>query len=389
LRKRVRLLSILLMILTGLVPTPARAAEFRLLSVEEYLNKMKGGWAGQMIGVSYGAPTEFKACGRTWDAPITWSPEMVENALHQDDIYVELSFLEALEKYGPEITHPQAGRAFAETKFRLWHANKQGRENVQKGIMPPDSGLPANNPHACDIDFQIEADLFGLFNPGLPRSISEQSEIFGRIMNSGDGLYGGIFTAAMYSEAFFEKDMEKIVRYGLRSIPWNSTYARTIRDVLRWHKAYPDDWRKTWVLLQEKWARHPSGQCSSDPKGFNIDASLNGAYVVIGLLYGNRDFEKTIEIATRCGQDSDCNPATAAGILGTLLGYDRIPEKFRSGIPAISRQRFEYVRYSLADLIPACLRMARQNIRRAGGRTESLDGKEYFLIPAQFPAPAR
>ena len=37
---------------------------------------------------------------------------------------------------------------------------------------------------------------------------------------------------------------------------------------------------------------------------FNIDATINSAYIVIGLLYGQGDFAKTMDIATRCGQDS-------------------------------------------------------------------------------------
>ncbi len=56
---------------------------------------------------------------------------------------------------------------------------------------------------------------------------------------------------------------------------------------------------------------------------FNIDAKLNAAYVVMGLLYGNGDFTRTLEISTRAGQDSDCNPSTAGGVLATMIGYDK------------------------------------------------------------------
>lgn len=363
----------------------ASAVQFRQLPVDVYLDKMKGGWAGQMIGVSFGAPTEFKACGKTYDADISWTPDRVSNSLNQDDVYVELSFLEAIEKYGLDITNEQVGKSFAETKFKLWHANKQGRENVQKGIMPPESGSAKNNPHYQDIDLQIEADLFGLINPGLPRSSNAQAEKFGRIMNSGDGLYGGMFIAAMYADAFFENDVEKVIRFGLRAIPAWSVYAQTIRDVVRWHHENPSDWRATWRLVQDKWGAHPSGFCSADPKGFNIDASLNGAYVVMGLLYGNGDFAKTMEIAARCGQDSDCNPANAAGILGTILGYGGIPDEFKSGIPAISGKQFAYVKYTFNDLAPACLKVARENVKRAGGSVKTVDGRKTFFIPVQYP----
>ena len=36
-----------------------------------------------------------------------------------------------------------------------------------------------------------------------------------------------------------------------------------------------------------------------------------------------------MNVATRCGQDADCNPANAAGILGTILGAKRIPAEYR------------------------------------------------------------
>jgi len=373
----------LLVLCLSLVTSLARSAEFRRLPIDVYVDKMKGGWAGQMIGVSYGAPTEFKACGKIYEDPIAWSPDRVDNSLNQDDVYVELSFLDAIERYGLDITYEQMGKAFAETQFNLWHANKVGRENCRNGIMPPESGSPKYNDHYADIDFQIESDLFGLINPGMPVSSNQLCGRFGRIMNSGDGLYGGMFMAAMYTEAFFEKDPLKIVRVGLRAIPPQSVYAKTIRDVIRWRLLYPHDWRKTWAKIQEKYAAHPSGKCSTDPNGFNIDASLNGAYVVVGLLYGEGDLGKTLEISTRCGQDSDCNPANAGGVLCTALGYSAIPEEYKGGIPAISDKNFAFVPYSFNTIIPACEKLARENIKRAGGREEN----GVFLIPVQRPVP--
>ena len=33
---------------------------YRKISVEEYRDKMQGGWIGQIAGVCWGAPTEFR-----------------------------------------------------------------------------------------------------------------------------------------------------------------------------------------------------------------------------------------------------------------------------------------------------------------------------------------
>jgi len=374
-RRRYIVKRVFIMALVGLVFAvgAASGAQYRQL-------------AGQMIGVSYGGPTEFRAQGKIYEKDIpAWRAERVQDSLGQDDVYVEMSFLEAIEKYGLDITYEEAGKSFAETRFPLWHANNEGRKNVRNGIMPPDSGSPKYNPHCDDIDIQIESDLFGLINPGLPRSSNAICDKFGRVMNSGNGLYGGLFISAMYTQAFFERDVGKVVRNALRAIPAWSIYAKTIRDVMLWHKLYPDDWRATWQRVQDKWAAHPSGRCSTDPKGFNIDANLNGAYVVMGLLYGDGDLGKTLEIATRCGQDSDCNPANASGVLCTILGYSGMPDEYKGGISAISDRKFAEVKYTFNSVVPTCLKYARENIKRAGGSSKVVGGREVFLIPVQYP----
>jgi hypothetical protein len=68
-----------------------------------------------------------------------------------------------------------------------------------------------NNPHADDIDFQIEADFAGLMSPGMINASSEISDKIGHIMNYGDGWYGGVFVAAMYTQAFVSNDIKFVV----------------------------------------------------------------------------------------------------------------------------------------------------------------------------------
>ncbi len=79
----------------------ARAAEFRRLPVREYVDKMEAGWLGQMAGVAIGGPTEFKWRGEIIPADRVpkWRPEMI-NQFHQDDLYVEMTFLRTLEVHG-------------------------------------------------------------------------------------------------------------------------------------------------------------------------------------------------------------------------------------------------------------------------------------------------
>lgn len=347
-------------------------------------DKIRGGWAGQMIGVSYGAPTEFRSNGKIIEGKLPWTPERVTNSIKQDDLYVEMTFAETLDRLGLDATTEQLGEAFKDSQYSLWHANAGARRLLNQGIKAPLSGHPKYNLHANDIDFQIEADFIGLMTPGLPQEANKYCNRVGRVMNHGDGLYGGMFVCGMYSAAFFENDPRKVVEQGLVCMPAQSSYARLIRDVLDWAAKNPADWKKTWQLIQQKWDRDdpcPDGAL----RPFNIDARLNGAYIALGLLYGKGDFGRTLEVTTRAGQDSDCNPSNAAGVLGTILGYSRIPEVWKSGIPAIADTKFDYTQSSFNDITRTTVERARKIVTKAGG---SVSGAE-LTIPYQEPsAPA-
>lgn len=352
------------------------------LPIERYLDKLRGAWAGQMAGVCYGAPHEFQSNGKPITGPLgEWTPERIAGAIDQDDIYVEMTFLMSLEKHGLDVTPAEAGADFGASEYELWHANKWGRNNIRAGIMPPLSGHPAYNAHADDIDFQIEADLFGILSPGLPHESNRLCDIFGHIMNYGDGVYGGMFVAGMYAAAYFEdRDVMKVIEAGLDCIPDASLYEQCIRDVIQWHKEAPGDWLNAWHKIESKW--QDDADCGPGD-AFNIDAKLNGAYIVMGLLYGEGDFEKTMEIATRCGQDADCNPSNAAGVLGCMMGYTGIPEAFTSGIPAMAGKKFSYTNYSFESLIPACRSITESIVKAAGGEVS----ETQLSIPRQEPRP--
>ncbi len=197
------------------------------------------------------------------------------------------------------------------------------------------SGHPRYNIHANDIDFQIEADFIGLMSPGLPQESNKYCDRVGRVMNHGDGLYGGMFISGMYTAAFFERDVRRVVAQGLACLPSGSGYARLIKDVLDWSAAYPDDWKKTWQRIEEKWDTEDS--CPDGAlKPFNIDAKLNGAYIALGLLYDRLDFAgrwksrrapgrtRTATRRPRAGSSASCS-ATAGFRMGGRAAFRRWP----------------------------------------------------------------
>ncbi|MBQ0077152.1 MAG: ADP-ribosylglycohydrolase family protein [Bacteroidales bacterium] len=346
------------------------------LGRDALMDKIKGGWAGQTIGVVYGAPTEFKHQGTIIpdSQPIEWRDGIVRYWWDKkpglfDDVYNDLTFAEAFQQMGIDATADSLAMRFAYADYHLAHANQAGRYNVRQGVMPPMSGYWMNNPHADDLDFQIEADFVGLMAPGLMPEAMEISSRVGHIMNSGDGFYGGAFVAGLYSAAFVCDDPAKILDMALEPIPEESTFWQCVNDVRVLHRKYPKDWKRTWFEILKKW-----GADTGCPKGvflsFDIDAKINSAYVAIGLLYGEGDFGKSIEIATRCGQDSDCNPATVGGVLGVARGLSGIPARWREPLEEIWYLDFEGTDVSLDKGSHYSFDQALQFIERAGGKVD-------------------
>ena len=124
-----------------------------------------------------------------------------------DDIYTDLNFVNAFEKHGLAASADSIAHHWSNTAYHLAHANQASRYNILNGIMPPASGHWHNNPHADDIDFQIEADFIGLMAPGMVNKATEIADRVGHVMNSGDGWYGGVFVSALYSLAFVSNDL--------------------------------------------------------------------------------------------------------------------------------------------------------------------------------------
>jgi len=402
----------------------AQEIQYRKLSLEDYEDKVAGGWLGQAIGVLCEQWTEGKWQGEMvpfdledwyrmnpdiprqvymsidtvaaresgdWSEYTTKLRKLASNKQNweiytpvqmsdQDDLYIEFMFLHSIQTYGLDVTGTEIAEEWVKylDPTRIWCANKAAYQNFEKGIWPPLSGHPSNTTWGDAIDFQIEADLFGLISPGLPRVSNAWGDEVGHIMNYGDGVYAGMAMAAMYGEAFFESNPRKLVEYSLLAIPAESGYAEMVRDVIALHDQYPD-WQDAWKELEPKWGKKDGKLVSG------VDVRINGAYIYMGLLYGGGDFWRTMNISMRCGRDSDCNPSSSAGILGTVLGMKGIPEKWAilRDLPIENRAIKDIYPNPIDwdDILDATVEVGKRNILQNGGNIE--DGMIY--IPHRTP----
>lgn len=348
-----------------------------IISKDKLKDKIKGAWAAQTIGVTFGSPIEFQY-NTTYvrnNQRIHWSDssmavEFREKPGTYDDIYMDLTFMQVIEDNGLDAPARTFAESFSNADYKLWFANQTARYNIRNGLTPPASGFWINNPCADDIDFQIEADFAGLMSPGMVNSAIRICDKVGHIMNYGDGYYGGVYVASLYALALVSEnvgDIESIAKEALKAIPAESKFAQCVSDVIKWHSEDPNDWIGTWFKVSRKW-----GTDTGSPLGifrpFNIDAKINAAWVLMGLLYGNGDMTRTLQIAVRCGDDADCNPASAGGILAAIIGYEKIPEFWKKGLDKVEAIPFMGTKISLADAYDMSYRHAEEMITRNGGQ---------------------
>ena len=151
-------------------------------------DKILGGWTGKSYGAIMGEPMEFHAQGNTYNGSLDIHPDAPKIWLHnEDDLYTNMAFLEIMRDKGLNASQDNYADVFRKSKFMLWHANGQARQNLLAGVEPGLSGHPYYSPHADDIDFQIECDFIGIVSPGLSKSSQKIANKVGHLMNYGDG----------------------------------------------------------------------------------------------------------------------------------------------------------------------------------------------------------
>ena len=386
--------KIALSFLSFLLLASGYSNEYVKLSKKDLADKIKGGWAGQIIGCTYGGPTEFKyrqtiipdKVQISWNenSPITTT---IFNGLY-DDLYLDITFMDVLERYGLNAPVAEFQRAVGESNYELWAANRALRFAWLDGFRRGEHTSWKVNPSYNDIDFQIEADFAGLMSPAMPNTAVKFAETVGRSICSADGFYCGAYVAAMYALAFISDDMEYVVEEALKVLPGESRSRKMLSDIIAWHKDNPSDWKGTWQKFEDAYVKKRDNNLG----GIYIHAPYNCAYIIIGLLYGKGDFEKTMDISTRCGLDSDCNPASACGILGTAIGYSKIPVKFRKPLELSQDKTFLGTNYSPEKLYSIGVKQALEVLKVNGAKFEDdgiyIQKQALSELPLEANAPS-
>ena len=302
----------------------------QLPSPEVMRDKILGCWLGKNIGGTLGAPME---CDTSMHNIEWFIKEPGGNPLPNDDLDLQLAWLVMAEFYGLEhLTSRYFGEMWINTIIGPWGEYSNCRYNCNCGFFPPLSGSCDNDGLNRSNGAWIRAEIWACLCAGRPDDAIRYAWMDSSCDHITDGIYAEMFVAAMEAAAFCISDIREIIEIGLCTIPDDCRLRESIELAIKYY-----DEGKTW---QE--ARQAVVALNEDMGWFQAPANV--AFAVIGLLYGEGDFGKTICTAVNCGDDTDCTAATAGSLLGIIYGSSGLPEKWKKAVgdklAVISLNRF-------------------------------------------------
>ena len=395
--KAVSIILIVIFLFTGC----GEKKEMVRISVEEFNDKVYASWLAQIIGNIYGLPHENAYIDEP--GPETFPYGYTENierlrevngAFSDDDTDIEYIYLLTMEKHGPEPTYAQMKEAWLHhIKQRVWLANRAALGAMHFGFSPHVTGLKDYNPHWFQIDPQLVNEIWAVISPGMIKYSAAKSAWAARVTNDGWGIEPTIHYGAMYAAAFFESDVNKLIEIGISALPEGSRFAQTVEDMKVLYQKYPNDWQKARAEMAQKYYIDEH----IDTKTI-WNANLNGAAGILALLYGQGDFQQTLDLSCAMGYDADNQAATMAGLLGVVLGTKGLPkdllfpiegweEPFNDFYKNVSRHDMPDA--SLKDMANRMVLQAEKIIVKYGGEKVTENNVDYYLInpDAEFVAP--
>lgn len=299
----------------------------RLISATALEDKMRGMWLGQLIANMAGRPTEGKY--RTYPNPdpcVPWVIKQIWDA--DDDTDIEYIALHILETDGFDCNSQQIADQWRThiTTSGIYISNKQAWYLMGDDYLPPETGSRTYNEHWYSIDSQITTEALGAISPGVVQAAIDLTSKFAHVSNEGFPIHAAQLYAAMYASAYFEPNVVTLVTQALDTIPATSRTYQVASDVLGWYTDDVNDgdpnWRDTRWKIYNKYAG-----ADSFGRYYNwIESTVNTGATILAILYGSGDFKQTAQIGILAGWDNDCNPATAAGLIGIIDGYNGLPD---------------------------------------------------------------
>lgn len=282
------------------------------ITYDTYLDKVYGGWIGKCLGGAAGAPVE----GYKHVIEIKDYKEVMRPDLPNDDLDLQLLWLEVLQKKGLGLTVEDLAHAWAK---QCWYPfNEYGifLKNYELGIMPPYSGS-FDNPVFCEGEGSpIRSEIWGMIFPGMPKEAAKYAKQDSILDHSGESVWIEMFYAAVEADAFFESDIKKLILNNLDYLPEKSRARACVLDVINYVAVNPD-----WLIVRKKLMRQYAH--------FDFTNAITNLGIVILALLCGEGLDDAINITFRSGFDTDSTGATVGAIYGIILGASQIDDELK------------------------------------------------------------
>jgi ADP-ribosylglycohydrolase len=286
------------------------------LSYSQYYDQVLGGWLGKSMGGAIGARFEGYKGWIELEASKMFPETMPPN----DDLDLQVLWLKVLEEKGAAATSDDMAAAWLEGCWYPFNEYGIFRRNWQLGIHPPMSGKYNNQFWETGEGCPIRSEIWGYVFPGAPDLAAAYSVFDGTLDHTEQSVGGEKMLAAMASMAFFIPDVRRLAAMFSHYLPAGTTIERLTREAF---KAYDEG-----VSLRD--ARDRLMAIAGNPEA--CDSQINVPFTFLGLLYGGNDLEKVMLSALACGYDTDCTLASAAALVGQILGASRIPQYLKDPV---------------------------------------------------------
>jgi ADP-ribosylglycohydrolase len=284
-----------------------------LLNERDFRDRVFACWLGKNIGGTLGMPFEGKQEPNNATFYTRLKPgEPAPN----DDLDLQILWLKAMEEHGGRVDARILGEYWLKYVPVDWNEYGVGKANMKLGLLPPLSGQYNNEKWRPSNGAWIRSEIWACLAPGYPALAAQMAREDACVDHgAAEGTLAEIFTASLESAAFVESDRDKLIAFALSMIPENCAVAKAVRTAVEAKRA-GKDWQA--ARLEVIGATEDTGW---------FQAPRNVAFTMIGWLYGDGDFGKSICTAVNCGDDTDCTGATLGSILGIIGGTNAIPAK--------------------------------------------------------------
>lgn len=278
------------------------------IKYNEFLDKIHGCWYGKCLGGAAGAPVEgLKKVIEVDDFTDIFNPD-----LPNDDLDLQLLWIDVLKEKGTILNSCDLADAWVEKCWYPFSEYGYFLKNYIRGVKPPYSGIINNSFFKEGMGCPIRSEIWGIISAGNPELASQYAYMDASLDHAENSVYAEQFLAAIEAMAFVESDMDKLIECGMKYIPQESKLHKCFDMIIDMNKD-----GKNWISARKEVLNR-----YSHPDFTNVVQNLG--FVLIALLWGNCDMRDTINIALKCGYDTDCTCASAASVVGIIKGYNEL-----------------------------------------------------------------